>query len=131
MQISLIRGDITRIEADTIVNVANSTLMGGVDGAIHRADGDSGEAEKLSNGYLNSLNLAQEYNLKTIAFPNISTGVFGYPPEQAAEVTIDAVVNAEVKRVEPVVLVCFGEEDYKLYREKLESKIQQNHNVAN
>lgn len=138
-KIELIKGDITKITADAIVNAANSSLLGGggVDGAIHRAGGSAildacvairnkqgkckiGEAvittagnlpanhvihtvgpvwnggakkeeELLKNCYINSLNLALENNVKTIAFPNISTGIYHYPKDKAADVAIASV----------------------------------------
>ncbi|MEF2230261.1 MAG: macro domain-containing protein [Pseudodesulfovibrio sp.] len=136
------QGDITTVDADAIVNAANSRLAGGggVDGAIHRAAGLSalrsaceaiiarigslppGEAvitpgfglparhiihtvgpvwrggadsepELLKNAYLNSLRLAREHGVRTIAFPAISCGVYGYPVAQAARVALAALVE--------------------------------------
>jgi len=131
-RIQVIKGDITKIKMDAIVNAANSSLLGGggVDGAIHRAGGpaileeckkivarqggcktgeavitgagnlpakyvihtvgpvwnggNKNERTKLANCYLNSLQLAVEHDLKTIAFPNISTGAYGFPKKEAA-----------------------------------------------
>ncbi len=125
-KIECIKGDITRIEVDAIVNAANTSLLGsgGVDGAIHRAGGasilneckkiiakqggcktgeavittagnlrakfvihtvgpiwncgKSGEKEKLENCYRISLQLAEENDCRSIAFPGISTGVTGF-----------------------------------------------------
>ncbi len=134
-------GDITKDDADAVVNAANSSLMGGggVDGAIHRAGGPEilkqckeirksrypdglptgqaamttagnmaaknvihtvgpvygrggkQKAEQLADCYRNSLALAAEKGLETIAFPAISTGVYGYPLEEAAKVSSRAV----------------------------------------
>lgn len=134
-------GDITRMDADAIVNAANSSLMGGggVDGAIHRAGGPSilaecrqlragryrdglptgeavatragnmpshyvihtvgpvwhggntGEATKLASCYRRSLEEAARLGLKSVAFPAISTGVYGYPKENAARVAFNTV----------------------------------------
>src|SRR5689334_12376243 len=138
-RIELVKGDITKVTVDAIVNAANSSLMGGggVDGAIHRAGGKTileecraivikqggcktgeavvttagnlpakfvihtvgpiwnggtrDEAQKLSNCYKNSLQLAVKNLCRTIAFPCISTGVYGYPQGQAARVAVSAV----------------------------------------
>lgn len=166
MEIQLIKGDITKIEADAIVNAANTSLLGGggVDGAIHRAGGpqileacrkirnrqggckvgqavittagklaadyvihtvgprwnkgQSGEAEKLANCYKNSLNLAEEQQLKSIAFPNISTGIYGYPKREAALIAIQTIKNAQTA-IEQLFFVCYDEENYQLYQELL------------
>src|SRR4029453_2811220 len=140
-KIELIKGDITKIKVDAIVNAANSSLMGGggVDGAIHRAGGPAileecrkiitkqgscktGEAvittagnlpakfvihtvgpvwndgrkaaeldQLLANCYTNSLQLAVDYHCSSIAFPNISTGVYRFPKDRAAKIAVDAV----------------------------------------
>lgn len=165
------RGDITKVEADVIVNAANSSLMGGggVDGATHRAGGPvilqecrkivaeqgecppgdavittagnlparyvihtvgpiwkggkSGEPEKLKNCYRNSLELAVDNDCASIAFPNISTGVYGYPKEEAARIAVAEVAAFLRKNSAPerVILVCFDEENERLAREQVES----------
>lgn len=163
--INLIKGDITKIETDAIVNAANNTLLGGggVDGAIHRAGGpeileqckkiggcptgearittagnlpsnyvihtvgpvyrggDNREAELLYNAYYNSLKLAKEYNLKTIAFPSISTGVYGYPIDKASDIAIKAVTDfiEEKGSIDKVDFVLFSDNDYEIYEKKL------------
>jgi O-acetyl-ADP-ribose deacetylase len=132
-EIEIIRGDITTLDVDVIVNAANKTLLGGggVDGAIHRAAGPEllaecralgccepgkakltrgyhlparfvihtvgpiwrggkhGEARILANCYRNSLQLAVGNEIKTIAFPAISCGAYGYPIEQAAQIALE------------------------------------------
>jgi O-acetyl-ADP-ribose deacetylase (regulator of RNase III) len=80
--------------------------------------GKKGESEKLSNCYINSLQVAVENGLNTIAFPNISTGVYGYPKKQAAEIALKTVseflrVNSSITKV---YFVCFDEENFKLYQ---------------
>ena len=160
-------GDITDIEADAIVNAANSSLLGGggVDGAIHRKGGPkileeckkiratlwpdglptghatitSGgnlkakhvihavgpvwfggfhvEAELLKQAYRNALKLAVASGLKTIAFPSISTGAYGYPTEEASRVavkTIKAFLENEDK-LDKVFMVLFSERDFNIY----------------
>ncbi len=165
-RISLIQGDITKLEVDAIVNAANSSLMGGggVDGAIHRAGGpqilaecreivarqgqcvtgeavitsggnlpaklvihtvgpiwrggNNNEPQLLQNAYLNSLKLAAETGIQTIAFPNISTGVYGYPKERAARIVVEAVTGflAVNQLPKQVYFVCFDDENYELYK---------------
>ena len=160
-RIVLIRGDITTLNVDAIVNAANNSLLGGggVDGAIHRAagpgllaecrqlngcntgeatitrgynlparfvihtvgpvwhGGNSGEKHLLRSCYTGSLNLAHDYQLKTIAFPNISTGVYGYPKQQAGRVAVETV--SEWLEIHPdfeqVNFVAFDEENFTIY----------------
>lgn len=160
-RISLVQGDITRMETDAIVNAANTTLLGGggVDGAIHRAAGPelleacrklngcptgearitsgfrlpakwvihtpgpvwhggvSGEKELLASCYRNSLQLAAEYKCKSIAFPNISTGVYRFPKELAAKIAIETVSDFLNNSATPeqVFFVCFDQENYSIY----------------
>jgi O-acetyl-ADP-ribose deacetylase (regulator of RNase III) len=163
MKIELLKGDITKVECDAIVNAANTSLLGGggVDGAIHRVGGKqileecisirnrqggckvgdavitnagnlpckkvihtvgprwnggkSNEPQKLSSCYKKSLKLAEAHGLKTIAFPNISTGIYGYPKREAAEIAIETVSNFESEIIEKVFFVCFDEENFDLY----------------
>ncbi|MBU8893945.1 MAG: O-acetyl-ADP-ribose deacetylase [Bacteroidales bacterium] len=164
-QIELVKGDITKMEVEAIVNAANKSLLGGggVDGAIHRASGpelldecralngcETGEAkitrsynlpakyiihtvgpvwnggtknepQLLTNCYKNSLQIALDKKLATVAFPNISTGVYGFPKEMAADIAIRTVNNFlnQSKKIKSVYFVCFDEENYNLYKEKL------------
>lgn len=76
--------------------------------------GDAGEPELLASCYRESLALAGEYTLSSIAFPGISTGVYGYPKEAAAEIAI-ATVREHAGALEVVVFCCFSEEDAELY----------------
>jgi O-acetyl-ADP-ribose deacetylase (regulator of RNase III) len=85
---------------------------------------DRPEAELLANCYRNSLALAEENDIDSIAFPAISTGIFGYPVEEAAEVALRTVVE-ETERLEHVRLIRFvlyGEKDYEVH-EKVLSEI--------
>jgi O-acetyl-ADP-ribose deacetylase (regulator of RNase III) len=84
--------------------------------------GTQGEAEVLADCYRNSLRLAAENGLKTVAFPNISTGVYGYPKRPAAEIAVGTVraALAAYPAIERVTFVCFDAENFELY-EKLVS----------
>jgi O-acetyl-ADP-ribose deacetylase (regulator of RNase III) len=165
-RVELVKGDITSLEVDAIVNAANNTLLGGggVDGAIHRAAGpelykeceelkgcETGEAkitkgyklkakhvihtvgpiwhggyrdehETLASCYQSSLILAKKNKIKTIAFPGISTGVYGFPKDLAALIAVN-----ESKRFlnknpfpEKVIFVAYDDESYETYRKLLD-----------
>ena len=164
-KIELIKGDITRLKVDAIVNAANNSLLGGggVDGAIHAKAGPgllaecrtlggcpTGEAKitsgynllakfvihtvgpvwhggnnnermLLTNCYKNSLTIAENIKLKTIAFPNISTGIYGFPKKPAADIAIRTVKEFLVssEELEKIVFVCFDDENYDLYKRLL------------
>ncbi len=81
--------------------------------------GNKGEAELLSNAYRNSLKVAAENNISSIAFPAISTGVYGYPKDQAARIAIDTVKDFLKDNDMEVIFVTFGNGDEKLYRDIL------------
>lgn len=81
--------------------------------------GGEGEPEKLRNCYLNSINLAEQHGVKTIAFPNISTGVYGYPKKQAALIAVDTIKSLKNSALEKVIFVCFDEENHELYKSLL------------
>ena len=87
-------------------------------------NGQEDEAEKLKRCYLNSLLLAQKHQLKSIAFSNISTGVYGYPKAQAAKIAFNTVLNNLVDLEYPrkVIFVCYDQENYELYL-KLEENL--------
>jgi len=79
------------------------------------------QAALLASCYRNSLSLALEYGLKTIAFPNISTGVYHFPKDLAAEIAIHTVMSFEgLARFERIIFVCFDEENFGIYREILQ-----------
>jgi O-acetyl-ADP-ribose deacetylase (regulator of RNase III) len=81
--------------------------------------GRSGEAEKLASCYRESLRVAVANHCLSIAFPNISTGVYGYPRPEAARIAIDAVRNylADDRYLERVIFCCFGSENFSLYNQ--------------
>lgn len=81
--------------------------------------GQSNEAEKLANCYRNSLSLAHENGAKTIAFPNISTGIYRFPKEQAAAIAIQTVRSYVGTLQETVTFVCFDAENYAIYQRLL------------
>ena len=84
--------------------------------------GESNEPELLASCYEKSLKLASENQLKTIAFPNISTGVYGFPKEKAAEIAIETVKDflASDDMIEQVTFTVFDEENYTIYQKKLD-----------
>ena len=83
--------------------------------------GNNNEPQLLKNAYLNSLKLAVGNGVETIAFPNISTGVYGYPKEKAAEIAIRTVTEflRENKQLQQVYFVCFDEENLQIYQRLL------------
>lgn len=84
-------------------------------------NGDSEEKNVLlADCYRNSLTLAVENDVKIIAFPNISTGIYHFPKDKAADIAIATVNNfAEKEKIEKLIFVCFDDENYQLYKERL------------
>ena len=165
-RIQIIEGDITKIDADAIVNAANTSLLGGggVDGAIHRAAGPEllaecrtlngcrtgqakmtkgyrlpakfvihtpgpiwqggghGEQELLASCYRNCLMLAGQAGCRHVAFPSISTGVYRFPLEQAAQIAIHEIRNFLQTHALPevVTMVCFTRDVTQAYRAALQ-----------
>ncbi|MFL9836064.1 macro domain-containing protein [Flavobacterium sp. ST-75] len=81
------------------------------------------EEELIKNCYINSLNLAVEHNVKTIAFPNISTGIYHFPKDKAAGIAIASVkefLKNNNQAIDKVIFVCFDDENYTLYKSILE-----------
>ncbi len=167
--IALVQGDITKQDAEAIVNAANTRLAGGsgVDGSIHRAggpiiaqqcqqiirlqgacptgqavitdggnlkakyvihtvgpiwrNGTTNEEILLAQAYQNSLSLANQYEIKSIAFPSISTGAYGFPLPLAAEIALKSIIeflknnNCEIA----VRLVLFDANTYSHYEKAL------------
>lgn len=79
--------------------------------------GKNNEAVDLKNCYINSLKIAEKHACKSIAFPCISTGVYRYPKQQAAEIAINTVKELlpDLKCVKEIIFICFSEEDKTLY----------------
>ncbi|MEN3040764.1 MAG: O-acetyl-ADP-ribose deacetylase [Bacteroidia bacterium] len=161
-KVVVLRGDITQVAADAIVNAANEALLpgGGVSGAIHRAAGPElaeacravapcptgearitpgfrlpakhvihavgpiwrggthGEAELLARTYRSALSLAKEYGLRTVAFPSISTGIYGYPVEEAAPIALRILLE-EAPSFETLYMVAFDEKTFQVYERTL------------
>jgi len=86
-----------------------------------RKDGRRGECDKLESCYRRCLEIAAELGVASIAFPGISTGVYGFPPELAAPIAIRTVRDADVPGIpiESVVFCCFSERDLLLYQDLL------------
>ncbi|MGB5218533.1 MAG: O-acetyl-ADP-ribose deacetylase [Smithella sp.] len=80
--------------------------------------GKNGEPELLASCYRNALSIAEENDVKTIAFPSISTGVYGYPIELAVQVAVETVRDAVQKssKLEEVIFCCFSLNDLSVYR---------------
>ena len=164
-RIDIVRGDITKLDVDAIVNAANTSLLGGggVDGAIHRGagpellaecrslggcrpgeakitrgyhlparfvihtvgpvwrGGEHHEPETLDNCYRNSLQLAIENGIKTVAFPAISCGAYGYPIPEAAQIAVKIARDflATDDRIDKITFVLWDPEIYDTYSETL------------
>ncbi|QCR20995.1 O-acetyl-ADP-ribose deacetylase [Pontibacter sp. SGAir0037] len=85
-------------------------------------DGTQDEPAQLANCYRNSLRIASEKHLQSIAFPNISTGVYGYPKDKAAAVAVESVreyLEEHATSLQSIIFVCFDEQNFKLYGELL------------
>jgi O-acetyl-ADP-ribose deacetylase (regulator of RNase III) len=76
----------------------------------------------LANTYSNSLKLALENEVKTIAFPNISTGIYSFPKDEAAEIALRSVKDflSKHEEIDKVVFICFDDENYDIYKKLLE-----------
>ncbi|HNW97745.1 MAG TPA: O-acetyl-ADP-ribose deacetylase [Bacteroidales bacterium] len=85
--------------------------------------GKNNERKLLASCYRNSLNLAVKHNIKTIAFPNISTGVYHYPKPEAAEVAINEVTLflKTNELIDEITFVCFDDENLNLYKKIIEN----------
>jgi O-acetyl-ADP-ribose deacetylase len=166
-KIKVVKGDITEMQVDAIVNAANTTLLAGagVCGAIHRVAGEAlqeecktlggcatgqakltkayalpakyvihavgpiwrggskGEPQLLASCYTATLKLALDHQLKSIAFPAISCGIYGYPLGQAAMIAISETANfLELHaEIDHIYFVCFDEAIYEAYEHAVNS----------
>ena len=93
-------------------------------GPIYKSEEES--APILTSAYQESLKLAEELNLKSLSFPSISTGAYGYPLEAAAWVALRAIIDYLCKgsRLELVQLVCFAKDTFDAYKEALEKLVE-------
>lgn len=79
--------------------------------------GNKNEDDFLASAYKNSLKLCVANNIKTVAFPNISTGIYKFPKEKAANIAIKTILNyREINVISKVVFVCFDEDNFNIYK---------------
>lgn len=170
MKLEAVQADITTLSVETIVNAANTSLLGGggVDGAIHRAagpnlleecralngcntgnakitsgynlparfvihtvgpvwhGGNNNEDELLKYCYLNSMKLALENDVKSIAFPSISTGIYRFPFERACRIAVSTASDfiKENESIERVIFACFSDSDFTTYKRILKEFVE-------
>lgn len=74
----------------------------------------------MSECYWNSLKLAENLGVKTIAFPNISTGIYKFPKELAGKIAVETVKKFQSEIIEKVIFVCFDEENEEIYKKLLD-----------
>ncbi|MDD2277948.1 MAG: O-acetyl-ADP-ribose deacetylase [Bacteroidales bacterium] len=89
-------------------------------------DGEMGEPDLLKSAYSNSLTLAKKHKIKSVAFPNISTGVYRFPKRRAARIAISTTIDFLTKNKNPkqVIFICFDEDNYNTYKELLAELIK-------
>lgn len=86
--------------------------------------GNNNEERLLANAYVNSLKLAVQHNVTSIAFPNISTGIYGFPKQKAAEIAFQIVQNfiSSGNKLKKILFVCFDEENFQIYQQLYQLK---------
>ena len=99
-----------RLAAEHIIHTVGPVWRGGI----------SGEPQLLADCYSNSLTLAEQLGAHSIAFPSISTGIYGYPKLQAAQIAISSALAHSPKSLQEVTFCCFGSEDLHIYQEILQ-----------
>jgi len=82
-------------------------------------EGKSSENELLQSCYYNCLKLAEEMEITSISFPNISTGIYKFPKDKAAKIAISTVQKYQSNIIEKVIFVCYDEENFQLYKSLL------------
>jgi O-acetyl-ADP-ribose deacetylase (regulator of RNase III) len=94
--------------------------------------GEGNEDQKLRNATLNSLKLADQNNIKSISFPAISTGIFGYPTDRCAEIMLNTIIEyiQESTDLEKIVFCLFGKEKYIIFEKRLKQIIQDEQSKA-
>lgn len=169
VKINIVRGDITNLDVDVVVNAANHSLLGGggVDGAIHRRAGPAlleeckllrrklpdglptgaavitrgynlpakfvihtvgpvftpsrNQDKLLENCFVNSLKMAEQQNLKSVAFPAISCGAYGYPVDRCALIAKKVMKEFDFKSVKEVTLCLYNNDVFETFRKILKS----------
>ena len=84
--------------------------------------GNSMEDALLAGAYYQSLRLAEENGIHSLAFPNISTGIYGFPKHRAATIAIETVTHFTARSIEKVIFVCYDEENFRIYKNRLAGK---------
>ncbi len=137
--LEVIKGDLSDLDADAIVNAAGACFMpgSGVAGAIGRRsassmqeegmegrEGEAGEEEKLAEATLGALALAEAHGLRSIGFPAISTGIPGLPVDHCAEIMLGTIIAflAPGAWLERVVICLQGEESFDCFARELEAQ---------
>ena len=107
-----------------VITTAGSLKARHVIHAVGPRAGEGNEDEKLQEATLNSLKVADENNLKSISFPAISTGIFGFPIERCAEIMLETTIDYLKGKtgLERVVFCLFGSESYEVFASRLEQE---------
>lgn len=105
-----------RLPADHVIHTVGPVWSGG----------DAGEPDVLASAYRSSLQVAADHGARTVAFPSISTGVYGYPKDLAAETALNAVSDTlPALDLDEVRFVVFGDDDLEIYRQAMQARASQ------